>query len=115
MAKSHSTVIENLCVTSEQASITLGGREIHFKADPRSIAYSAFKELQEEIEAGYLAQRAQAPENHGLLSRLGSLLGNWFRTGDSSIKRDRRKRIARQHAPFRAGNQARQRSASRRT
>lgn len=88
MAKSHSTVIENLCVTSEQASITLGGREIHFKADPRSIAYSAFKELQEEIEAGYLAQRAQAPDNHGLLSRLGSLLGNWFRTGDSSIKRD---------------------------
>lgn len=88
MAESHSTVIENLYVTSEQASITLGGRKIHFKADPRSIAYSAFKELKEEIEAGYLAQRAPAPENQGLLSRLGSLLGNWFRTGDSSIKRD---------------------------
>lgn len=88
MAEPRSTVIENLVVTSEQASITLGGRKIHFRADHQSTAYSAFKELQEEIETGYLAQRTRAPETHGLLSRLGSLLGNWFRTDDSSIKRD---------------------------
>lgn len=87
MPESHNAVLKDLVVDAEQAAVELDGRRILVRADPRSEAYAALRNLHENIEAS-VAARANEPAASGLFSRIGaffrSLLGTGSDFGDQA-------------------------------
>lgn len=73
------SLLENLTIERDRAEFLLDGRRVCLSGDSRSPAFAAFKELHEHALADYETHRAIAAQRRGILTRIGSWLGSFWR------------------------------------
>lgn len=73
------SLLENLSIDRNRAEFLLDGRRVCISGDSRSPAFAALREFHEHALADYQAQRPTAAQRRGILTRIGSWLGSFWR------------------------------------